>query len=189
MGVGEVTVIGVGTIGVLDTWQEMRCGARTDNSSPLGKFIGPHSTGYRKAAMIGFTGALKRCVSPLLSFVIASLLASALQIFFFSPISDPQPLTLPLPSPASSFLPSNTDLQGLLKVDEDGVTTVLLSYVNGSKLRYYANAFNLYFHQKQETLSRDIEHIPYARTSFTYSRSKRNNLGFRGIWTVMREWA
>ncbi|XP_031374918.1 protein STRICTOSIDINE SYNTHASE-LIKE 4-like [Punica granatum] len=158
--------------------------------------------------MIGFTGALKRCVSPLLSFVIASLLASALQIFFFSPISDPQPLTLPLPSPASSFLPSNTDLQrvnrvaegflknpedvcvdkkgtlytatrdgwikrlhrgdgswenwtminsqtmlgitaaedggiivcdteeGLLKVDEDGVTTVLLSYVNGSKLSF-----------------------------------------------------
>ncbi|KAG8376240.1 hypothetical protein BUALT_Bualt09G0042500 [Buddleja alternifolia] len=61
---------------------------------------------------------------------IACLLAVALQIILFSPIS---PVPLEIPQPSSTL--SNCKLQGLLKVNEEGVT-VLASHVNGAKIRF-----------------------------------------------------
>ncbi|XP_021756681.1 protein STRICTOSIDINE SYNTHASE-LIKE 6-like isoform X2 [Chenopodium quinoa] len=67
-------------------------------------------------------------------FFLGIVVALALQIYFFSPIS-PQILDVPSPSLVNSIFPPNNHLQGLLRVDDDGVTTIV-SHFNGSKLRF-----------------------------------------------------
>ncbi|XP_057969297.1 protein STRICTOSIDINE SYNTHASE-LIKE 4-like [Malania oleifera] len=75
-------------------------------------------------------------VPACLSFLLVCLLASTLQVFFFSPIS-PDPLQLPPPFSPSS-LPTNTLLQGVIKIGEGLVEDPEDVCVDGEKGILYA---------------------------------------------------
>lgn len=67
-------------------------------------------------SMVASPSSSKRYINRCSSFLLASLLAISVQVFFLSPIS-PDPLQLPSPSSANVF-PSNSHLQRVIKLGE-----------------------------------------------------------------------